>query len=190
VKARAVKGVDPRGSTADGLERIIRVRVDELFSFTPAVLDPAEVEALHDMRIAAKRLRYLLEVSAPFFGPYAERATAHTKELQDRLGEIHDCDVMLPRVLEHTADLRARDATAVVALAADADELEPRLSARSPSRAAHRGLGVLAVHLQARRALLHARFSAEWQALQRKGFRARLEWALAERGGDVQELSA
>jgi hypothetical protein len=133
------------------------------------------------MRIAAKRLRYLLELSGFAFGPYAERAARHAKELQDVLGEIHDCDVMLPRVLEHSAVLRARDAEALVALARNAGDLEPALSARAPSRNLHRGLGSLATHLAARRALLHGRFVALVEDLQRKGFRARLEWALNER---------
>jgi CHAD domain-containing protein len=35
--------------------------------------DPREVEALHDMRIAAKRLRYILEITEPCFGEYARR---------------------------------------------------------------------------------------------------------------------
>ena len=74
MKARRVKGLDPAGPLADQLERIVLVRLDELCGFWPRVTDPREVEALHDMRIAAKRLRYLLEVSDGLFGPYAEKA--------------------------------------------------------------------------------------------------------------------
>jgi hypothetical protein len=189
VKARRVKGVDPQASTADGLERIVRVRLAELEAFVPRVFDPGEVEAQHDMRIAAKRLRYLLELSDFCFGPYAEKAARHVKELQDLLGEIHDCDVMLPRVESHAELVRARDAATLVERAGDAEDLEPALSARAPSRAEHRGLGTLAVYLTARRALLHARFVTSWTDLERRGFSARLEWALGERPGlegDVQ----
>ena len=50
------------------------------------------------MRIAAKRLRYVLEVTAGCLGPEAEALHGAAKELQGVLGEIHDCDVMLPRV--------------------------------------------------------------------------------------------
>ena len=99
MKARRVKGLDPEGAVADNAERIVAVRLDEVFSFTPAVFDPDRVEELHDMRIAAKRLRYVLEVTGDLFGPYAEKAGKRTKELQDLLGEVHDCDVLLPRVL-------------------------------------------------------------------------------------------
>ena len=95
LKARRVKGLDPDGTLADNAERIVRVRLDELCGFMPTAADPAEVVALHDMRIAAKRLRYILEVTGPCFGPYAKTATRQVKELQDLLGEIHDCDVQV-----------------------------------------------------------------------------------------------
>ncbi len=183
-----MKGLDPLGATAENLERICRVRLDELFVFTPRALDPSEHDVQHDMRIAAKRLRYLLELSAFCFGPYVGRAATVVKEIQDVLGEIHDCDVMLPRVLGHAEELRARDVAAVLERAGAAEDLDPRLAARAPSRAAYRGLDVLAVHLGARRVLLHRRFVARWEELQRKGFRARLEWALAERGAAAGEL--
>jgi CHAD domain-containing protein len=100
MKARRVKRLDPAGTLADNAERIVAVRLDEVCSFVPRALDPGEVEALHDMRIAAKRLRYVLEVTEACFGPYAEQAGKRTKELQDLLGDIHDCDVLLPRVEE------------------------------------------------------------------------------------------
>jgi hypothetical protein len=42
-------------------------------------------------------------------------------------------------------------------------------------------VAALMVHLRARRALLFARFLDQWADLERKGFRARLEYALTER---------
>ena len=63
MKARRVKGLDPSGTLVDNAERIVAVRLDEVTAFAPRVFDPEQVEALHDMRIAAKRLRYVLEVT-------------------------------------------------------------------------------------------------------------------------------
>ena len=110
MKARRVKKLDPEASLADNAERIVRVRLDELCSFAPAALRPSERETLHDMRIAAKRLRYVLELTSPCFGPYAAQAAKHARDLQDVIGEIHDCDVMIPLILEHIARLRHGDA--------------------------------------------------------------------------------
>jgi hypothetical protein len=182
MKARRIKDLDPAGALADNVERIVRVRLDELCSFIPAALDPAEVAALHDMRIAAKRLRYVLETTAePCFGPYAQKAAKRTKDVQDLLGEIHDCDVTLPRVLGLVEELQRADAAAVRARAGDAGDLDPALSADAPHATAWRGLLALGVHLRARRMLLFDGFRDLWRGLERDGFRARLEYALSER---------
>jgi CHAD domain-containing protein len=182
MKARKVKGLHPDAGLADNLERIVRVRIDELHSFVPKALDPAEVTALHDMRIAAKRLRYILEVGAePCFGSYAETAIKRIKELQDLLGEIHDCDVQLPRVQAVYDELRAADALEARTRAGDADDLDPTLASGTPHAEAWRGLETLRIYLRARRGLLFERFLELWQTLERDGFRARLEYAIAER---------
>jgi CHAD domain-containing protein len=139
VKARKVKQVDPAAPLADGARRIVRVRLDELCSFMPAAAEDAVAQ--HDMRIAAKRLRYALEVTSACFGAYAATATKHARALQDVLGEIHDWDVLL-------------------------EEVE--------------GLPALEAPIGARRAELHADFLALWEKLRRKGFRARLDYALSE----------
>ena len=181
MKARKVKGLDPAGLLVDNAERIVATRLDELCAFVPRVLDPGEVEALHDMRIAAKRLRYVLEVTGPCFGPYASEAGDRTKELQDLLGEIHDCDVLVPRLDALLGELRDRDVVAVLAEAGDRRSLDPGLAASAHGAAAYRGLQVFAVHLTARRRQLYARFLAFWRELEREAFRARLEYAIAER---------
>jgi hypothetical protein len=176
VKARKVKDLDPDGPLGQNMARVIAVRLDELYSFIPAALDPAEVEHLHDMRIAAKRLRYLLELSGPLFGAPATRAAKVAKGLQDLLGEIHDCDELMPLVDDHVARVRAQDAAAVVAAAPpDARDLDPALSKDAPNRGRYRGLELLLVHTRARRDLLHTRFIREWAKLEEAGFRAEVD---------------
>jgi hypothetical protein len=169
VKARAVKGLDPAAPLADNAERTVRTRLDELLGFMPeaAARDAAQVQ--HDMRIAAKRLRYVLEVTGSCFGPYAETAVKHVKELQDLLGEIHDCDVQLPEAAEFLAELVDADAAAIAA------------GRQPPNRATYAGLVGLEVHLRARRQQLFGSFLELWGELERKGFRARLEYAVSER---------
>ena len=173
MKARRVKGLEPEAPLADNAERIVRVRLDELTSFIPKALDPDEVVALHDMRIAAKRLRYVLEVTGPCFGPYASNAVKMVKDLQDLLGEIHDCDVQLPEVADFLEELVQEDVAAAGASPGDL--------ARTPNRRAYAGLVALRVHLQARRRALFADFLELWRDYERKGFAARLAFALSER---------
>jgi CHAD domain-containing protein len=181
VKARKVKKLDPAAPLDQNAARIVRTRLDELRSFVPGALDPGASEAQHDMRIAAKRLRYVLEVTGSCFGKPADAARRRARELQGLLGEIHDCDVMLPRVQAQIEALRADDARAVLLRAGEAEDLDPGLAARAPHRTSYRGLELLSVHLKARRALLFERFREFWQAETSKGTWARLESAVEER---------
>lgn len=180
MKARRVKKLDPRTSLAENAARIVAVRLEELRSFAPAALDPEAGEVQHDLRIAAKRLRYVLEATGLCFGRPAAAALRRSKEIQDLLGEIHDADVMLPRLNEHRGLLRAEDAEQVRGLAGNAEDLDPELAARAPHRTAYRGLEVLEVYLLARRALLFERFVVLWEASERRGVWRSLERA-AER---------
>ena len=175
MRARKVKKLDPDGPLGENARRIVRVRVDEVFSFAEAVRDPAEVEALHDMRIAAKRLRYVLELMAPVLGPEAERGAREAKKLQDLLGEIHDCDESFPMIERHVDRLRQEDAAAIRAAAgARARDLDPALVRDAPHRRRYRGLEALDTYMRARRQVLYARFLREWERLERSGFRAAL----------------
>ena len=185
MKARKVKGLDPEGTLADNAERIVRTRLAEMCGFMPKAADSREIEALHDMRIAAKRLRYVLEITGPCFGDYAATAVRHTKDLQDLLGEIHDCDVQRPEVEEFRDELIKADVLTIGTRTRGATDLDPKLVARAPHRADHAGLAVLEVHLRARRELLFARFLEQWADLERKGFRSRLEYAITERAGSL-----
>jgi CHAD domain-containing protein len=120
VKARTVKGLRPQRRLDDAAERIVGVRLDELCAFMPAAADPAQIQALHDMRIAAKRLRYVLELTAPLLGDYAATAAKRAKRLQSVLGDLHDCDVLLPRLREAGLDSLA------TRVRVDRDELHRR----------------------------------------------------------------
>jgi hypothetical protein len=175
VKARKVKGLEPDGLLAENAVRIARVRIDEVWSFAEPAHEPDDVKALHDMRIAAKRLRYLLELMEPCLGEPAARGARAAKKLQSLLGEIHDCDELLPLVKAQAKRLRADDRDALVAAAAGAPDIEPPAGRAAPHRTRHRGLVSLRAYLEARREVLFARFLSEWAQLGRKGFRERLE---------------
>jgi CHAD domain-containing protein len=104
VKARRVEGLDPLEPLKPNAARIVQTRLDELRDFAEPALAPAAAQAQHDARIAAKRLRYVLEIVGSCVGEPAEPARRAAKELQSALGDLHDCDLMLPRV-EHIPSL-------------------------------------------------------------------------------------
>jgi hypothetical protein len=180
-----VKKTDPRAPLADNAARIVQARLDEMRSFARRALRPDDTQGQHDMRIAAKRLRYVLELTEFCFGAPAVTARRRARDLQDLLGELHDCDLMLPRVEGHLADLRKADAATIHQRAGSGPDLDPRLSARAPHRTAYRGLEILVVHLHARRRLLFDRFREQWMEQERAGTWEQLERAAARRPADA-----
>lgn len=98
MKARAVEGLDPGGPLRPNVARIVSTRLDELRGFPDVALAPEASESQHDLRIAAKRLRYVLELFAPCLDERADVACQAAKRLQSVLGDLHDCDLMLGRV--------------------------------------------------------------------------------------------
>lgn len=74
---------------------VILDRLKELEKLSTDLFKPFEVETLHEMRIAAKRLRYAIELFQRCWGrsisTYAKRAA----RVQTALGDLHDCDVWI-----------------------------------------------------------------------------------------------
>jgi hypothetical protein len=187
MKARRVKKLNPSGPLTENAARIVRVRLAELRSFAPKALERDRVRQRHDMRIAAKRLRYVLEATEFCFGRSAQVARRRARDLQEILGELHDCDVMLPRAEEHLGQLRDADAAAVRERAGAADDLNPALAARAPHRTSYRGIEILIVYAQARRELLFERFRSFWAEQERAGTWERLDRAATRRLDEARE---
>lgn len=97
MKAAKVSGLDPAAPLRPNAARIGRARVAELRALAEPALEPPASKAQHDMRIAAKRLRYLLEIVGSCFGVEARVAHDAARDLQGVLGDLHDCDVLLLR---------------------------------------------------------------------------------------------
>lgn len=98
MKAKRVNGLDRQSTLRENARLIVRTRLAELRGFEEKALDPSAAAVQHDMRIAAKRLRYVLEITGHCFGAEAEQGRKAAKRLQGVLGDLHDCDVMLARV--------------------------------------------------------------------------------------------
>jgi CHAD domain-containing protein len=165
MKAGRVKGLRPGSRLGGAARRIAAQRVADMLQFDEAVRDPDNIRELHDLRIAAKRLRYTLEVLGSALGPAATVVESEARALQDVLGEVHDCDVLAPRLQKELVRLAAVDAEAVAALCEGDPDAAPRVLRDAPGRAVRHGVQALAVGVAARRNVLYERFIARWDAL-------------------------
>jgi len=91
--ARKVE-LDCGGSFGVAAARAVEVRAGEVFEHSDGVLDLEQVERVHDMRVATRRLRAALEIFAVCFPRKRHRkALKKVKALADALGERRDADV-------------------------------------------------------------------------------------------------
>jgi CHAD domain-containing protein len=80
----------------DAAARTVAVRAQEIFDHEGGVLDVNEIERVHAMRVATRRLRAVLEIYEPCFPRKALRPVlAEVKDLADALGARRDPDVEL-----------------------------------------------------------------------------------------------
>lgn len=133
---------------------VLLVRWDEVCVWAKAIHDPEKITELHAMRIAAKRLRYTLEIFLPSLDPAADTLLKIITELQERIGAIHDCDVLFP-LLRRTMEQETRRES----------RGKGRRGVGPPSPFAAEGLVALIVRKRAERAKLYAEFLLWWEAL-------------------------
>jgi CHAD domain-containing protein len=75
-------------------EHVLR-QLDELIEHEDSLANPDDRARHHAMRIAAKRLRYTMEISREVHPGRLDAAVEAIKKVQTLLGDIHDCDVWL-----------------------------------------------------------------------------------------------
>jgi CHAD domain-containing protein len=109
--------VEPDEPYRRAAARIVRVRAGELFEYGEGVLDTRDIERVHDMRVASRRLRAVLEIFAPCF-PQSEfkGVLRDVKQLADALGERRDPDVHIDALQTFSKALTAANKPGVVRL--------------------------------------------------------------------------
>jgi CHAD domain-containing protein len=109
-KARAIEGLRAGDPYAAAAARIVEVRAAELIDNAPGVLDIDDIERLHDMRVASRRLRAALEIFGPCFPSRESKAAVReVKALADALGERRDRDVTIAALEEVAGAMPAPD---------------------------------------------------------------------------------
>jgi CHAD domain-containing protein len=123
-KARAVPGFAGAASFREAAARVVEVRTAEVFEHAEHVFDTTDIERVHDMRVATRRLRAALEIFAVCFPKKEHRAVLkEVKRLADALGERRDPDVAIEGFEEVRAALPQGDRVGVKGIV---DELRER----------------------------------------------------------------
>ena len=165
-RAWPVRNLSPDTPLDANARKIIDVRVAEFFSHTPHVEDaaPSETseasEALHDLRIAAKRLRYTLELFDDLLGKRGKVQIKRIKAIQDELGELHNHDVQITLIEDELHALTAEE------IAQAATAVPPSTSRNDPRP----GLLALLVREHDGRRQRHAAFVDLWHRFAGEGF--------------------
>jgi CHAD domain-containing protein len=126
-KARDINGLHAAMPFAEAASATVAVRAEELFEHSEDVLDMQDIERVHDMRVASRRLRAVLEIYAVCFPLEGFKPLLkEVKALADALGERRDPDVLLHRLAAVEGELPKTDARGIEAFAAPVHEEQRR----------------------------------------------------------------
>jgi len=116
-RAKPIPSLTADDPYSEAAAKIVEVRAGELVEHAQGVLDTGDIERLHDMRVATRRLRAALEICEPCFPakPYRE-VLAGVKRLADGLGERRDRDVALASLHAFVDQMAAPDRRGVSSL--------------------------------------------------------------------------
>ena len=109
-KARDIPELAQASSFREAAWMAVDVRAEEVFDHAEGVLDVSDIERVHAMRVATRRLRAVMEIFAPAFPKQQHRAALkEVKALADALGERRDRDVAIDSMTRIGAALTADD---------------------------------------------------------------------------------
>lgn len=80
----------------DAMRALIGDRWEEVWKAIPRAVEGSDIEGVHDVRVASRRLRAAMDVAAPAFPATWYKPLHKTaKEITSELGAVRDRDVML-----------------------------------------------------------------------------------------------
>ena len=116
-KAQPIPDLSASDSYGEAAAKVISVRAAELTEQARGVLDTGDIERVHDMRVATRRLRAALEVFEPCFpGKAHSQVLGEVKRLADGLGERRDRDVAIAALVGFNEQMHAPDRKGVASL--------------------------------------------------------------------------
>jgi CHAD domain-containing protein len=116
-KAKPIPDLTADDAYAEAAAKVVSVRGAELAAHAQGVLDTGDIERVHDMRVATRRLRATLEIFEPCFPAKAyAQALTEVKRLADALGERRDRDVAIAALHNFNDQMAAPDRRGVASL--------------------------------------------------------------------------
>ena len=86
----------PEADFHDTMQALIAERWEAVWNAIPVALAGEDIEGVHDVRVASRRLRAAMDIAAPMFPrPWYKKLHRAAKEITGALGEVRDRDVLL-----------------------------------------------------------------------------------------------
>jgi CHAD domain-containing protein len=147
-KARPIEGLRSEDRYAAAAAKVVAVRAREVADHSRDVLDIADIERVHDMRVATRRLRAALEIFEPCFPTRQHKdALTEVKAVADALGERRDADVTIAALERFAEGLPAPDRPGVASLTAQIRSEQADANARLEAFVQPRRLAALSERL-------------------------------------------
>src|SRR5947207_8088585 len=116
-KARSIEGLSAEEPYASAAAKVVAVRWREVADHSHEVLDVGDIERVHDMRVATRRLRAALEIFEPCYPPdQLDESLREVKAIADALGARRDADVAIAALEGFATGLAAPDWPGVASL--------------------------------------------------------------------------
>jgi len=106
LKRRELSPLSP--FSARRAEKQIQKCLNRFLEYEDCLASAQDGQQHHAMRIAAKRLRYTMEICEPVYTAGLREFIQALKQVQSLLGDIHDCDVWVEEIQEFVEDERGR----------------------------------------------------------------------------------
>lgn len=109
-KPRKIRSVNPDEKLKLCLDKILKMRFREVVAHENALFGGHDVESLHDMRVASRRLQALLKVFRSCFPGRAFKSQyAVIRTLIKSLGRVRECDVFIEMLEERMKPVQGKD---------------------------------------------------------------------------------
>jgi CHAD domain-containing protein len=95
-KAKEIIGLDCSTDALEGAAKVLRARFDEIIDLQRTSAQLSDVELIHDLRVATRRLRSALRDFMPLLEKESfQKIKKDLKEISDALGQVRDEDVAI-----------------------------------------------------------------------------------------------